>query len=416
MNDKHYKEELSAFLNQELSKEQRQAIAEHLMQCDECRREHDAIKLGSAIASNLRQTDALESVWAGIEAKLAGRAAPQMGLIPEASFFNLRKGFAFGTALIAVSILSALVYLNLFSGDRPYTAQKTDQKAANNLQPPPPVNTYVPANGTNTQANSNVNTNTSNTNQIAPRPPVDAWQVETIAGMPKIGDGSTTAQIAVGQFLETDGRSKAKITVADIGSVEVAPNSRLKLVGTDKTEHRLSLERGQLHAKIFAPPRLFVVDTPSGKAVDLGCEYTLEVDRIGNSILRVTGGFVALEDAGRESIVPAGMMCLTRKGKGLGTPFSAEADEAFKKALEQFDFSGRGSLALQAVIGKADFYDMVTLWHLLSQASKKDRGLVYDELAKHVSPPSGVTREGILNLDKKMLADWRTEVESVWFN
>ncbi len=416
MNDKHYKDDLSAFLHHEIDKEKRQAIAEHLLLCDDCRREHDRIKLGVFIASNLRQTDAPASVWSGIEARLEHNAAPQMGLIPEASFFSFRKGFAFATALIAVSLLSALVYLNLFSGDTPYTAQKADQKTANIAEPPAAANTDLPANGTNSQVNSNVNTNISNTNQTAPLPPVDSWQVETIAGSPKMGDGSVASQIAVGQLLETDGKSKAKITVADIGSVEIAPNSRIKLVGTDKSEHRLSLERGQLHAKIFAPPRLFVVDTPSGKAVDLGCEYTLEVDRIGNSILRVTGGFVALEDSGRESIVPAGMMCLTRKGKGLGTPFSAEADEAFKKALQQFDFSGGGTTALQAVLGKADFYDMVTLWHLLSRVQKKDRGLVYDALANHVAPPSGITREGILNLNRKMLEDWREEVESVWFN
>ncbi|MGB7209505.1 MAG: FecR domain-containing protein [Pyrinomonadaceae bacterium] len=414
MNDKHYIEELSAFLNQELSKEQRQKIAEHIMQCDECRREHDALKLGSSMASNLRQSDAPGSVWANIEEKLEGSTVPQMGLIPQASFFNLRKAFAFAVALIAVSLLSVLVYLNLFSGDVQYTARTTNQNSSQIPQQPTPINTEVPANGTNSQINSNINA--SNTNQIAPMPPVDSWQVETIAGSPKIGDGSASAQIAVGQLLETDGKSKAKITVADIGSVEIAPNSRVKLVGTDKTEHRLSLERGQLHAKIFAPPRLFVVDTPSGKAVDLGCEYTLVVDRVGNSILSVTGGFVALEDAGRESIVPAGMMCLTRKGKGLGTPFSAESDHAFKKALEYFDFFGRGSSALQAVLGKADFYDMITLWHLLSRASKKDRGLVYDALAKHVPPPPGVTREGIIDLNRKMLADWRTEVENVWFN
>jgi hypothetical protein len=56
----------------------------------------------------------------------------------------------------------------------------------------------------------------------------------------------------------------------------------------------LSLERGALHARIAAPPRLFIVDTPSAMAVDLGCEYKLDVDAAGNSRLHVTSGFVAL--------------------------------------------------------------------------------------------------------------------------
>ncbi len=419
MIDDHIINSLNGFLSGDLSKDERQIIAEHLLVCESCRREHDEIKLGISLMSRLERADAPAAVWSGIEGKMDGRSESQMGLMPDASFFSFRKAFAFATALIAVSGLAVVIYIGLFTG-KGYVArngENSNQMIAAAPSNPSDSQTELPVNANTDQ--SNTNTNLSNTNIALGTAPTAGWRVETLAGMPKIeggGDAGSQVQIAVGQLLETDGRSKAKITVADIGSVEIAPNSRVKLVGTDKTEHRLSLERGQLHAKIFAPPRLFVVDTPSGKAVDLGCEYTLVVDRVGNSILSVIGGFVALEDAGRESIVPAGMMCLTRKGKGLGTPFPAESDEAFKKALEQFDFSGRGSPALQAVLAKADFYDMFTLWHLLSRASKKDRGLVYDALAKHVPPPSGVTREGIIDLNKKMLADWRTEVENAWFN
>jgi hypothetical protein len=352
-------------------------------------------------------------VWTEIEDKLDSKSVPQMGLMPQASFFNLRKGFAFVTALIAVSALSALVYLGLFSRDTSHIAQQTNQNNSVNVsQPPTNINTGVPA---NIEPNS-TNVNTSNTNQTTTGLPAETWQVETIAGEPKLGDGTETAKIAVGELLETDARSSARIAVADIGSVDVAPNSRVKLVGTGKDEHRLSLEQGRLHAKIYAPPRLFVVDTPSGKAVDLGCEYTLEVDKKGNTILHVTGGYVALEREGRESIVPAGMMCMTKRGRGLGTPFSAEATAGFRKALEQFDFSGGGNSSLQAILKEANFYDMVTLWHLLSRVGKSDRGAVYDELAKFVKPPSGVTREGIIALDKKMLEKWRTDVETAWFS
>ncbi len=59
---------------------------------------------------------------------------------------------------------------------------------------------------------------------------------------------------------------------------------------------------------------------------------------------------------------------------------------------------------------------MVTLWHLLSRVSKTDRGAVFDELSKFVGPPTGVTREGIIGLDKKMLEVWREAVEAAWFS
>jgi len=409
---KHYQEKLSAYLHYELPNDERQKIAEHLSLCVECRDEHDMQLNGMSLAANLRQADAPRSVWAGIEEKLDGKEAPQMGLMRQTAFFNLRKGFAFVTALIVVSALPVLVYLGLFSGDTTHIVQQTNQNNSVNIsQLPTNIHANVPAN----VEPDNTNVNTSNTNQMTTQPSADVWQVETIAGTPKVGDG-TEAQIAVGELLETDARSSARITVANIGSVDVAPNSRVKLVGTGKAEHRLSLEQGRLHAKIFAPPRLFVVDTPSGKAVDLGCEYTLEVDKKGNTVLHVTGGYVALERSGRESIVPAGMMCTIKQGKGLGTPFSGDATEGFRRSLEQFDFSNGGSTALQAVLKEADFYDMFTLWHLLSRVSKNDRAAVYDELVKFVKPPSGVTREGVIALDKKMLELWRVEVETAWFS
>ena len=234
-----------------------------------------------------------------------------------------------------------------------------------------------------------------------------SWNVETT----NAGKG----KLAVGEFLETDATSRATIQVADIGQVEVAPNSRVQLVKTNSKQHRLSLEKGVLQAKIFAPPRLFIVDTPSAVAVDLGCEYTLEVDKDGNSKLHVTSGFVALERNGRESIVPAGAVCLTKRGKGLGTPFSVDASAEFRQAVFNFDFETGASDALQTIIKESNVYDAITLWHLLARVPKTERGRVFDRLDSFVKLPAGATKEGVLNLDKKMLDLWWTEIETLWF-
>ena len=224
-----------------------------------------------------------------------------------------------------------------------------------------------------------------------------------------------TESSSVGEFLETDANSRARVQVSNIGQVEVAPNSRVRLVRTEATEHRLSLERGVLQAKILAPPRLFIVDTPSAVAIDLGCEYKLEVDQDGNTRLHVTSGYVALERGGRESIVPAGAICFTRRGLGLGTPFSDDASNEFQTALVKFDFENGGRAALATIIKESGLYDSLTLWHLLRRVPKSEREKVFDALAGYVKPPASVTREGVLRLDKKMLDGWWTEIEKVWF-
>ena len=414
MAKKHYKDQLGAFIDRELPKEQQHEIGAHLMQCGHCRREHDRIKLGAQIAERMTRSDAPPSLWNEIEDRLDGRRAPQMALMGSTPHFGFRNWAGYTAAAVLVTALVSAAYFTLFSPDG-----DTHQQAA-----------LVPGHETNGETNGAESNNliiaeavpaTPDTVMGSNAPPSDTasvptWEFETIAGKPAVGAASGTDRLAVGDFLETDAASRARIEVADIGNVEIAPNSRVKLVGTAANEHRLSLERGSLHARIVAPPRLFIVDTPSAVAVDLGCEYKLEVDKAGNSFLHVTSGFVALERDGRESIVPAGAMCMTRKGKGLGTPFSADTSKEFRAALESFDFGGGGSRAVQSMLERREFYDMITLWHLLPRVSKADREKVYDALAAYVEPPADVTREGIMKLNKKMLESWRVEVESAWFS
>lgn len=410
MEDTHYKDELSAYLNGEVDDERKRSIEAHLTACETCRIEFDQVSLGSRLARELEPYDAPESVWANITATIDRRDATSFGILPTSTGFGLRRGLAFAVAMIAVATLATAVFLNLFSGESPYRAGSTNGNSGILNSHSVPVQSSV---NTDAETKNNV---TSGTNSNASTSPTstDGFDVETLAGAPVIEGGSE--RISVGQLLETDARSTARIAVADIGTVDVSPNSRVRLAETSKDQHRLSLERGKLHAKIYAPPRLFVVDTPSAKAVDLGCEYTLTVDKDGDSLLHVTSGWVALEFGRRESVVPAGMMCRTRKGIGLGTPFNAEATEAFKKALDSFDFSRGGSTAVLTIVREAELYDMFTLWHLLSRVSKEDRGLIYDALAELVPPPAGVTREGILSKNKKMLDAWKAEVENAWFS
>ena len=416
MREKHFISKLSAFVNHELSKSEQQQIGEHLMQCTVCRREHDRIKLGSTFAAQLVQHHALPQVWDGIENALDAGRAPQMTLIPKTAAFGFRDMAPYAVAAVLVFGLATVAYISLFrpvpdQARKPAIAPEQSspqiQPEIAVVQPSQPANVDVPPSNSNTAVTPDV---------ISPEIAATAsWEFDTLAGSPTVGAASTANRLAVGDVLETDAISRARIAVADIGNVEIRPNSRVKLIGTDPKQHRLSLERGSLHAKIFAPPRLFIVDTPSAVAVDLGCEYTLEVDKAGNNKLHVTSGFVALERGGRESIVPAGAMCLTRKGKGLGTPFSAETTEAFRAALERFDFAGGGSVAVDAILASRNSYDIISLWHLLSRVSPADRGKVYDALVPYVGPPEGVTREGVLKLNKKMLETWREEVERVWF-
>ncbi len=238
------------------------------------------------------------------------------------------------------------------------------------------------------------------------------WEVARLEGSPKVGSSriAKSGRLAVGQWLETDGSSRAEIRAGMIGVVRVEPNTRLRLLRARANEHRLALARGTMHAQIWAPPRLFTVETPSAVAVDLGCTYTLYVDDSGAGLLRVTYGWVAFELSGRESFVPEGALCATRPATGPGTPYYEDSSRSFQAALSRLDFEKLSpeerAAGLGMVLAESRKRDALTLWHLLSRVGVSERALVYDRMAALVPPPPGVTREGILQLDRGMLDLW----------
>ena len=254
-----------------------------------------------------------------------------------------------------------------------------------------------------------------------------SWDVQSVAGAPKVGANfvkgpGDTVRLRAGQWLETDGKSQASLTVTEIGKINVEPGTRLRLVESREGRTWMKLERGTIHAFIWAPAGQFMVDTPSALAVDLGCRYTLQVDDKGQGVLRTTMGWVGFKLNGREAFIPQGAVDETRPGVGPGTPFFEDADPEFLAALKRFDFEGlseeQRKLALNVILARARNKDALTLWHLLSRAPLGERDRVFDVLNRFVPAPTGVTKDGIAREDQPMLDAWWNELGfddiSVW--
>lgn len=238
-----------------------------------------------------------------------------------------------------------------------------------------------------------------------------SWEVVTVRGALKVG------RLHLGESLQTDASSEAEIKIANIGELTMDPNTKIRLLVTKSDQHRIALDRGKVEARTWAPPRLFIVDTPSATAIDLGCRYTLEVEDDGSSLLHVTLGLVALELHGRETVVPAGALCRTRKGAGPGTPFFEDSSIPLQSALKYLDSAKEGperTRQLEIVLRESRIRDGLTLWHLIPRLDAQSRSLVYDRLSQLIPPPPEVTRDGIVALDAKMLDAWKPLVAQLW--
>jgi anti-sigma factor RsiW len=363
MFSRHVTKDISAYCHGELSNEASKQFAEHIISCVKCRTEFEEVKLGIKLAEQLPELSASDRLWQELEPLLDSQTES-----PRNSAF---RSWPLKVAAAAVILLIASFGLFWLVTQRPSVSTK------------------------------------------------NSWQVQRLGGTPKIGTEAilSNGELDIGEWLETDGSSRARIAVGSIGDVDVDENTRVRLVAAQPTEHRLELARGKMSARIWAPPRLFFVDTPSAVAADLGCAYTLEVDDHGGSLLRVTSGWVALQLKDRESMVPAGAACETRPGIGPGTPYFEDAPSVFRAALREVDFNSDAatrSTALRTMLDQARPRDTLTLWHLLSRVDGEDRVSVYDKMVTFAPLPAGVTREGVLQLDQKMLETWRQTLESSW--
>lgn len=242
------------------------------------------------------------------------------------------------------------------------------------------------------------------------------WYASRVTGPWEVvlDEADRSIRMAEGEWIATTASSRARITVGDIGTVDVASGTRVQLGSIQPDQYRLALAHGTISARIAAPPRLFVVDTPASTVVDLGCAYTVQVDEAGAAELRVTEGWASLEWKGREALVPAGAFCRTRPGVGPGTPSFEDAPAALRQALEAFDVGGGGTGALNVVLSEARPRDTLTLWHLLSRADPADRPRVFDRIAALAPLPATLSRGKALQLDAQTLTDLRKELAWKW--
>lgn len=205
---------------------------------------------------------------------------------------------------------------------------------------------------------------------------------------------STQGRVVLGQWVTTT--EQVRVDVPGIGRLDVAPQSQLRVESSRQGDYRVRLAHGRLEALILAPPREFFVETPSAVTVDLGCAYSLEVDRAGETRVSVRSGWVAFEKNGQEVFIPAGARCRTSPAFGLGVPVWEDAPEALQQTVAAFE--EKREWELPAEIRPKDG---LTLWHLLPRVKPSARGALFDRFARLV--PNAVSREKVVAGDRQAL-------------
>lgn len=213
--------------------------------------------------------------------------------------------------------------------------------------------------------------------------------------------------LPIGGVLDT-GSATAQLAIAEIGTAELAANTRVRLDRSEANQRQqLHLEQGRMHARVTAPPRIFAVTTPSTAVTDLGCEYTIEIDRTGKGFIQVQSGMVELETAARGVIVaPAGTRARMRENRAPSLPVVEGASAALGDAVIAWEQGTPDAVtALLAAAAPTDAITLVTV----AVVSEADRARVLERLGALAPPPAGVTVASAL-ADPAPLARWRDAI------
>ncbi len=240
------------------------------------------------------------------------------------------------------------------------------------------------------------------------------WSVRA-EGVVSVANAPVTSstRLQPGESLVTGEGSSATVKVGSIGEVQLGAGSVIRLESAGAAGHRFALERGEVHARIWAKPRFFEVATSRVRAIDLGCVYTLRVDERGAGSLEVYYGAVELVDPQGTTFVPAGNAAGT-DSSGRSVPWPLTSTSAFQAAATVLSSGSRDYVALAALLSGADVRATITLLHLLRRVDPSLREPITTRLAALVAPPADITIERVLELDTSALAAWEAVLRPRW--
>lgn len=232
-----------------------------------------------------------------------------------------------------------------------------------------------------------------------------AWPIATAAGLPD--------RLEVGRPLRLGPAQRARVSVARIGAMEVEPGSEITLRSTASNRHRVVLTQGVVRVRVWAPPGTVTFKTPAGDLVDLGCAFRLAVDPQGRAHVSVESGWVELEGAEGESLVPAGASSTMAVDERPRAPVFDDAAPAFRegvRALESRLDEGAAAPPLTFLAG-ARRKDAMTLLLVAKDAPSGVARLLLERAAALQPPPPDVTIDAILAGDRAPLWRWHAALD-----
>lgn len=240
----------------------------------------------------------------------------------------------------------------------------------------------------------------------------ESWKVYSTLGDPLLNKEpfSESINFSPGDLITVDEVSSAIIEMPGIGRIKVFNGTSVKRLEKDNSCRLLGgkLAINALRAKENLS---LVVPDATIQGFQDGVDYSVQVDKRGNSVIDVDAGWLLVSSGNNVTIFPKNYSLRILNGGGVSIPHYSNSGSNLNTLLEEYLFNGKRGMTLNRILELSTNKESITLWNLLQRVKPKHRNVVYEKLYALVPHSDSVTKNDLLDLAQDPLQIWFEEIE-----
>ncbi|MCZ7602296.1 MAG: FecR domain-containing protein [Melioribacteraceae bacterium] len=238
------------------------------------------------------------------------------------------------------------------------------------------------------------------------------WNLKLNYGNYSIVPTSSASTIDNNQIITTEDSTKVSINIPNAGRVDLRSFSSLKVLKGKDSENIISLTSGRLDAVCkIDDPRLTII-TPQAELKIITGNFTASINNVSFLNLETANGILKVSNSKEEITLVQDHKCTISSDGTIGIPYHIAADSSLISLVDKISFGTPSIADFGKVLNIAQPLDGMTLLYLIPKAkTPADRIPIYQKLNEFYPVVPGITQEGIIKLDKKMLELWHNEIE-----
>jgi len=238
------------------------------------------------------------------------------------------------------------------------------------------------------------------------------WQLNLNYGNYQVGTVGKNASIDLDETLTTFDSTKVTMIIPNAGRIEIGSFSSIKVIKGKDSDNVISLLSGKVYGNCkIDDPRLTIKTNTADIEVVAG-KFSAEINDYGDLYIVTNNGKLKITTPNRELLLMKDHRCKISSSGIVGIPIHIKANHQLAEILEQINYDDKKVNSYGLILQLSSPVDGITLLHLIMKAkSVEERLPLFEKLNEFYPLVPGITKEGILKLDKVMLDAWQRDIE-----